>query len=81
MLNRRQFFQRTGAGALSLMSGGLGSLLAPPFVSAKGKTGNDFDPDLEISMISYRTQIPIFPGSPTRVWSYKGQVLKGTKRG
>ena len=77
MLNRRQFFQRTGAGALSLMSGGLGSLLAPPFVSAKGKTGNDFDPDLEISMISYRTQIPIFPGSPTRVWSYKGQVLKG----
>jgi FtsP/CotA-like multicopper oxidase with cupredoxin domain len=53
MLNRRQFFQRTGA------------------------TGNDFDPDLEISMISYRTQIPIFPGSPTRVWSYKGQVLKG----
>ena len=77
MLNRRQFFQRTGAGALSLMSGGLGSLLAPPFVSAEGKTGNDFDPDLEISMISYRTQIPIFPGSPTRVWSYKGQVLKG----
>jgi FtsP/CotA-like multicopper oxidase with cupredoxin domain len=59
------------------MSGGLGSLLAPPFVSAEGKTGNDFDPDLEISMISYRTQIPIFPGSPTRVWSYKGQVLKG----
>jgi hypothetical protein len=50
MINRRQFFQRTGAGALSLMSGGLGSLLAPPFVSAEGKTGNDFDPDLEISM-------------------------------
>ena len=79
MINRRQFFRRTGAGALSLMSGGLGSLLATPFVSAEEKTGNRFDPDLEISMTSYQTQIQIFPGSPTRVWSYKGQVLKGNR--
>jgi len=79
MINRRQFFQRTGAGALSLMSGGLGSLLATPFVSAEGKKGNKFDPDLEISMTSCQTQIPIFPENPTRVWSFKGQVLKGDR--
>jgi FtsP/CotA-like multicopper oxidase with cupredoxin domain len=79
MINRRQFFQRTGAGTLSLMSGGLGSLLATPFVSAEGKTGNEFDPDLEISMTSYQTQISIFSGSSTRVWSFKGQVLKGDR--
>jgi FtsP/CotA-like multicopper oxidase with cupredoxin domain len=79
MINRRLFMQITGAGALSLVAGGLGSLLDLPPALAEVKTGSEFDPDLDISLTAQPTQIQIFPGNHTRVWSFKGQVLKGDK--
>lgn len=77
MINRRKFLQITGAGTLSLVSGGLGSLLTIPSASAEGESGSKFNPDFDISLAARPTQIPIFPGSPTRAWSFRGQVLKG----
>ncbi len=71
--------QITGEGALSLVAGGLGSLLDLPPALAEVKTGSEFDPDLDISLTAQPTQIQIFPGNHTRVWSFKGQVLKGDK--
>ncbi len=79
MINRRLFMQITGAGTLSLVTGGLGSLFDLPSAFAEAKTGSEFDPDLDISLTAQPTQIQIFPGNHTRVWSFKGQVLKGDK--
>jgi FtsP/CotA-like multicopper oxidase with cupredoxin domain len=79
MINRRQFMQITSAGTLNLVAGGLGSLLDLPSASAEAKTGSDFDPDLDISLTAQPNQIPIFPGTHTRVWSFRGQVLKGSR--
>ncbi len=79
MINRRQFMQITSAGTLNLVAGGLGSLLDLPSDLAGAKTGSEFDPNLDISLTAQPTQIQIFPGNHTRVWSFKGQVLKGDK--
>jgi hypothetical protein len=79
MIGRRQFMEITSAGALNLVSGGIGSLLSLPSAFAEAKSGSNFNPDLDISLTAQPNQIPIFPGTDTRVWSFKGQVLKGSK--
>ncbi len=79
MINRRQFIQITGAGTLSLATGGLGSLLAAPSAFAEANTGSEFEPDLDISLTVHPAQVPIFPGTPTGVWSFQGQVLEGDR--
>jgi len=77
MINRRQFLQMAGAGALSLAAEGMGSLFAAPSVVAEVNAGSEFEPDLDISLTAQPTQVPIFPGTPTGVWSFQGQVLEG----
>jgi FtsP/CotA-like multicopper oxidase with cupredoxin domain len=79
MINRRLFMRITGAGALNLVAGGLGSLFDLPSAFAEAKTESGFDPDLDISLTAQPNHIQIFPGNHTRVWSFKGQVLKGEK--
>ncbi len=37
----------------------------------------DFTPDVELVLRAVETQVSILPGSPTRVWSYQGELLKG----
>jgi len=80
MINRRQFLQMAGAGALSLATEGLGSLFAAPSVFAEINAGSEFEPDLDISLTAQPRQVPIFPGTPTGVWSFQGQVLGGDPR-
>jgi FtsP/CotA-like multicopper oxidase with cupredoxin domain len=33
--------------------------------------------DLEVALEAVETQVQVLPGNPTRVWSYRGRVLKG----
>lgn len=79
MINRRQFLHITGAGAVGLLTGGLSSLLNVPSTGAEVNTASGFTPDLDISLTAAPARIPLFPGNPTSVWSFQGQVLKGNK--
>lgn len=36
-----------------------------------------FTPDLEIELRAVQDQVPLFAGTPTNVWRYRGKVLKG----
>ena len=78
MINRRQFLYLAGAGALNLMN-----LNGMPFAK-KGiasSQDNDFIPDLELSLTARPSEVNIFPGRPTTVWQYRGEVIKGDPAG
>ena len=74
MINRRQFLYLAGAGALNLLN-----VKGLPFTGAglASSTDKDFNPDLELSLTAASSQVPIFPGELTTVWTYSGQVIKG----
>ena len=74
MINRRQFLYFAGAGALNLLN-----VNGMPFarVGMASSKDNDFIPDLELSLTARPSEVQIFPGQPTTVWQYRGQVIKG----
>ena len=74
MINRRQFLYLAGAGAA-----GIFHFHGLPFAKAAlaaSKT-TDFSPDVELSLTASPSEAQIFPGQPTTVWQYRGQVIKG----
>jgi FtsP/CotA-like multicopper oxidase with cupredoxin domain len=77
MINRRQFLTITGAGASALVTGGITSLVEAAGAGATTKSAANFNPDLDIALKATPAEIPILPGNPTRVWSYRAQLLKG----
>ncbi|MEJ2219247.1 MAG: multicopper oxidase family protein [Desulfobacterales bacterium] len=74
MINRRQFLYLAGAGALNLLNA---NGLPFPKTGLASSENNDFLPDLELSLTARPSEVQIFPGQPTTVWQYKGQVIKG----
>ena len=36
------------------------------------------EPDIELALRAVRAEVPILSGTPTRVWQYQGEVLKGS---
>ena len=88
-LDRREFLRFAGGGAVTLLTGGLkpflesGTVLgpgspAPATAAGRALTGTrTFVPDVEIALRATQTEVPIFPGQPTRVWTYQGEVLQG----
>ena len=74
MINRRQFLYLTGAGALNLLNANNWPLTKTGLASS---TNKDFAPDLELALRAAPSQTQIFPGEPTTVWTYSGQVIKG----
>jgi FtsP/CotA-like multicopper oxidase with cupredoxin domain len=78
MIDRRQFLYLAGAGALNLLN--VKGLPFSKTVMASSKN-NDFIPDLELSLTARPSEVQIFPGQPTTVWQYKGQVIKGDPAG
>ncbi len=71
LLNRRTFLRTTGLGTAGLLA----NIGAAPIV-AKVRTNNvgDF---LEIALQATAFELPLLPGTWTRVWGYKGSVLYG----
>jgi FtsP/CotA-like multicopper oxidase with cupredoxin domain len=78
-LTRRHFLKAVAAGSLGLMTGAFH--LYPGEASAglaqSSQTRAGFEPDLDISLTAAPDQVPIYPGSPTQVWRYKAEVVKG----
>ena len=77
MINRRQFLKVTGAGASALVTGGITSLVEAAGAGAATKSAENFNPDLDIALKATPAEIPILPGNPTSVWSYRAQLIKG----
>jgi blue copper oxidase len=81
--SRRDFLCRSGIGLGALMLGG--GHLSSPVAQAAGHRAVwpsparavASDSDLEIALEAVETQVQVLPGSPTRVWSYRGRVVKG----
>ncbi|MGD8725049.1 MAG: multicopper oxidase family protein [Desulfobacterales bacterium] len=74
MINRRQFLYLAGAGAAGILN-----FHGLPFAKAAlaaSKT-TDFSPDVELYLKAKPAEVQIFPGRPTTVWQYSGQVIKG----
>ncbi len=78
-LNRRQFLKAVGIGTLGVMSGAAGTFAnqaaAAAARSAPPQVG--FVPDMDIALTAAPAEVSLFPGSPTQVWRYKAQLLKG----
>ncbi|MGB5747413.1 MAG: multicopper oxidase family protein [Desulfobacterales bacterium] len=77
MINRRQFLQITGAGAVGLITGSMTSLLSAGGADAAEHGSRGFKPDLDIALKAAADEVPILPGDPTGVWRFQGQLLEG----
>jgi len=78
MINRRQFLYLAGAGTASLLN-----MNGFPFTKAAmaASKNTEFSPDVELSLRATPSEVQIFPGQPTTVWQYTGQVIKGDPSG
>jgi FtsP/CotA-like multicopper oxidase with cupredoxin domain len=78
-LDRRQFLKAVAIGAAGALSGAVGpfpnSTTSAASQAATSQAG--FVPDLDIALTATSDEFPIFTGSPTQVWRYKAEVLKG----
>ena len=68
-----------GDGSIALATAGLSATTMPitetPTLTAESASG--IEPDVEIALRAVPAQVPILPGSSTKVWQYQGEVLKG----
>ena len=84
-VSRRGFLQMAASTALvTLAGGGLSSFLsacttAQVSGSERDTTSlaSDSDPDIEIVLRATPTEVQVYPGQATRVWAYRGEVVKG----
>ena len=67
MINRRQFLQIRGAGAASLMTGGIVSLVNVKGTEAASTLNDKFVPGLDIALKATPSEVPLLPGNPTGV--------------
>jgi len=68
-----------GDGSIALATAGLPATTLPitetPTLAVESASG--IEPDVEIALRAVQAQVPILPGSSTKVWQYQGEVLKG----
>lgn len=77
METRRRFLGRI-AGGVALAALGTPDARAQHGGSSLSRTASaDFNPDVELEMTAAPDDIQLFPGEPTRVWRFTGNVLKG----
>jgi FtsP/CotA-like multicopper oxidase with cupredoxin domain len=77
MINRRKFLQMTGAASAGLLAGGIPWPAEIKKARAASIPKGKFIPDLDIALKATPAEVPILPGTPTDVWTYQGQVIKG----
>lgn len=74
-VTRRNFLQLAGLG-----TAGIFTATRIPFLTDQNRSVLAQDspaPDVEIALKALPTQVNLFSGQPTRVWSYQGEVLRG----
>ena len=73
-VTRRQFLKYMGATLL-----GMGLTRGPlaPRVLARPRRVSDVLPDVELALVAEPATVSILPGTPTRVWRYRAEVLQG----
>ncbi|WP_322815035.1 multicopper oxidase family protein, partial [Chloroflexus sp.] len=79
-LTRRGLLRLFGAGALVFGSGVLNGCALPTRSSMSQPQTNPspaFTPDLDLTIRAVAAEVPILPGTPTRVWTYQAQVHTG----
>lgn len=72
MITRRTFLQTTGVWTLIGWAG-----LPNHFFKALAQETPGFEPDLDVAITASDAAQSIFPGIPTQVWKYQGEVLQG----
>ena len=77
MIDRRQFLKVTGTGVAALVAGRLTLPVEAAGSDAALKLSNSFNPDIDIALRAAPAEVPILPGRPTRVWSYRAKLIKG----
>lgn len=77
-MDRRDFVRIIGLGMTGLLTGGTA------FKHSKAGTlpisnlnRSSFAPDIELSLRAAPSEVAIYSGNATRVWSYQGEVLRG----
>jgi FtsP/CotA-like multicopper oxidase with cupredoxin domain len=79
-VSRRDFLRLTGLGMATLsVGGGLATFLGgcAPGTLAAGGPKSAPSVDLEIALRATQGEVSILPGQASRVWTYRGTVLKG----
>ncbi|MBI4206169.1 MAG: multicopper oxidase domain-containing protein [Betaproteobacteria bacterium] len=78
MLNvdRRKFIQTIAAGG-ALLAAGKSAFPAEMAHGAASEANPDFKPDVEIELAATPGELPLLPGASTRVWQFKGSLIKG----
>jgi blue copper oxidase len=76
VMDRRQFLRYLAYGSVyticqPLLSG------CSPFLTEQPTAEFQGDPDVEIRLVAKPDVQQIFPGPPTEIWRYQGEVLKG----
>ena len=76
VMDRRQFLRYLAYGGIftvcqPLLSG------CSPFLTEQPTAEFQADPDVEIRLVAKPDVQQIFPGPPTEIWRYQGEVLKG----
>ncbi len=78
-LNRRLWLKFAGAASLQFLGAGFYPLVDIPTASAEKSLNSDFKPDIDIALSAVVTEVPILPGKYTRVWAFRGQLIKGDR--
>lgn len=80
-INRRDFVQAAGLGAAALLADAVPGrqpvTAATPVFKVNPSSARRAFADLEIALRATATEVSLFPGAPTRVWAYQGEVLQG----
>ncbi|MGB7342070.1 MAG: multicopper oxidase family protein [Phototrophicaceae bacterium] len=73
LISRREFLKLAGIGTVGITSS---QLLASSFIG-KVIAQSDTMPDLEVRLSAVESEVSIFSGNSTSVWTYQGEVLQG----
>lgn len=73
-ISRREFMKLTGFGAASIASTAV--IAGLPLVGTVLAQSEKI-PDLEVELRAVESEVSIFPGSLTKVWTFQGDVIRG----
>jgi len=77
MITRRQFFSIAGGAAAGFVAHSVPTWGSPAGSSGPTGSTNGFRPDVEIRLTAMPVEVPVFKGSPTAFWAYRGDLIKG----